>query len=282
MNPVLEWGERVRRDLPWRHTRDPWQILVSETMLAQTQVARVEPKWREFVRRWPTPVALVSDQLSELLAAWQGLGYPRRAVNLSRAAHLIIDRHGGVVPDSLDELLALPGVGPYTARAVLAFAFERDIGVVDTNIARIMARTAGHRLTPRAAQERADSLVPAGHGWAWNQSLMDLGAMRCRPVASCDECPMARVCRWRRAGFPTPDPAVGSAGVSTRQAKFEGSDRQLRGVILARLAEGSIAEVALRDSLKRSSGDDGRVDRLVADLLAEGLISFRQGRLSLG
>lgn len=274
---MLEWGSGIRRDLPWRHTRDPWQILVSETMLAQTQVARVEPRWSEFVRRWPTPAALLSEPLSELLGAWQGLGYPRRAANLRRAAQCIVDDHDGLVPDSLNDLLALPGVGPYTARAVLAFAFERDVGVVDTNIARVMARTAGERLTPTIAQQRADSLVPIGEGWSWNQSLMDLGALRCRPVPSCGGCPMARVCRWRRNGFPAPDPAVGSAGVSGRQARFEGSERQLRGVILARLGEGSMARLELCNSLP-----DERVDRLIGDLLDDGLISTDGAVLRLG
>jgi len=235
---VLAWGMPRLRDLPWRATREPWLVLMAEVMLQQTQADRVIPKWLAFCESYPTPDAMAAAALGDVLRAWQGLGYPRRARNLHDAATAIVERHGGRVPDALDELLALPGVGPYTARAVLAFAFERDVAVVETNIARVLARTAGERLTARGAQALADSLVPADEGWSWNQVLMDLGAVRCRPVPSCDGCPAAPSCAWHRSGRPDPDPAIGSAGVSTPQSRFEGSARQARGRVLHALAAG--------------------------------------------
>ncbi|MET0324677.1 MAG: A/G-specific adenine glycosylase [Ilumatobacteraceae bacterium] len=236
---VLAWGGPRLRDLPWRATRDPWRILVAEVMLQQTQALRVIPKWLAFTEAFPTPVACAAAPLGDVLRRWQGLGYPRRARNLHDAAAAMVARHGGEVPDELDELLTLPGIGPYTARAVLAFAYERDVAVVDTNIARVLARVTGERLTMRRVQAVADALVPLDGGWAWNQVLMDLGATVCRPVPRCADCPLAAACSWRGAAFPEPDPAVGSAGVSTRQAPYEGSDRQARGAVLRALADGS-------------------------------------------
>jgi A/G-specific adenine glycosylase len=257
---VLEWGMPRLRDLPWRRVRDPWAIMVAEVMLQQTQTHRVIPKWEAFVAAYPMPNDLAGASLGDVLRLWQGLGYPRRARNLHSAASAIRARHAGEVPDELDALLALPGIGPYTARAVLAFAFERDVAVVDTNIARILARTSGRRLTTAYAQSAADELVPVGEGWAWNQIFMDLGAMVCRPRPDCAECPLQSRCAWHRAGRPEPDPAVGSAGVSTRQAPFEGSDRQARGRVLAELVVGS----------RPADMFDVRiVDGLVADGLVE-------------
>ncbi len=235
---VLGWGLPRLRDLPWRATRDPWRVLVAEVMLQQTQTGRVIPKWQEFCARFPTPAACADAALADVLRAWQGLGYPRRARDLRDAATRIVTDHAGSVPADLAALLALPGVGPYTARAVLAFAFEHDVAVVETNIARVLARVAGERLTARRVQALADSLVPAGEGWAWNQVVMDLGATVCRPAPRCADCPVVGCCGWHQAGRPEPDPAAGSAGVSVRQAPYEGSDRQARGRVLGRLAIG--------------------------------------------
>jgi A/G-specific adenine glycosylase len=265
---VLAWGAPRLRDLPWRAIRDPWRILVAEIMLQQTQVPRVIPKWLAFCDEYPTPAACASAPLGEVLRRWLGLGYPRRARNLHDAAGLMVARHGGEVPDDLDELRALPGVGPYTARAVLTFAFERDVAVVDTNIARVLARVVGERLTPRRVQEVADELVPQRAGWAWNQMLMDLGATVCRPAPRCDGCPLAPSCAWHVAGHPEPDPAVGSAGVSTRQAAYEGSDRQARGDVLRALHHGPrpagafparIVDGLVADRLVTRTGDDLRL-----------------------
>ena len=164
VDAVLAWGIPQLRDLPWRATREPWPILVAEVMLQQTQATRVAPRWESFLDRFPTPPGCASASLGEVLQEWHGLGYPRRARNLHLTARHIVERHAGRVPDDLASLLALPGVGPYTARAVLVFAHGQDVGVVETNIARVLARTGGQRLTPLAAQRLADSLVPTGEG----------------------------------------------------------------------------------------------------------------------
>jgi A/G-specific adenine glycosylase len=177
---LAAWSDRTRRDLPWRRTRDPWAVLVSEAMLQQTQVARVVVPWARFLGRFPDPCATASAPAGEVIGLWAGLGYNRRAVQLHAAATRICGRHGGRVPDRLEDLLALPGVGPYTARAVLAFAFERDVGVVDTNAARVLARAvSGRPLRAAEVQRLADDLVPAGGGWAHNQAMLDLGATVC-------------------------------------------------------------------------------------------------------
>ncbi len=240
---MLLWAERAGRDLPWRRTRDPWAVLVSEVMLAQTQAARVIPRWEEFMAMWPTARSCAGAPVAAIIAAWSGLGYNRRAVQLHRAASVISDQHGGAVPADLDALTALPGVGQYTARAVLAFAYDRPVGVVDTNAARVLARAvAGRPLSRTEAQSQADRLVPPGRAWAWNQAVLDLGATVCtarRPA--CGACPLGGaapgppICRWARSA-PAPDPAVGSAGTSRPQSRFEGSNRQGRGRLLAALA----------------------------------------------
>ena len=265
---VMAWGLPHLRDLPWRATRDPWSILVAEVMLQQTQAARVAPRWTRFLERYPTPAACAAAPLADVLGEWQGLGYPRRARDLHRTAGLVVTGHGGRLPDDLTSLLALPGVGPYTARAVLAFAHGRDVGVVETNIARVLARTAGRRLTATAAQQLADAAVPRGEGWAWNQVMMDLGAMHCRPVPGCTDCPVAPTCRWHRAGHPEPDPAIGSAGVSSAQAPYEGSDRQARGAVLRALVDGP-----------RSLDD--LPERIVDGLVLDGLVERAGGEARL-
>ena len=256
---VLAWGVPRLRDLPWRHQRDPWRILVAEVMLQQTQAVRVIPKWEAFLDAYPDPASCATAPLGDVLRLWQGLGYPRRARNLHAASTVVADEHDGTLPDDLDALLALPGIGPYTARAVLAFAFERDVAVVDTNIARVLARSSGERLTAKRAQTIADEVVPAGAGWVWNQVLMDLGAVVCRPTPDCGACPLAAVCSWNRAGRPSPDPADGSAGVSTRQARFEGSDRQARGRVLRSLHDGPQPLVSMDARIVEGLAADGLV-----------------------
>jgi A/G-specific adenine glycosylase len=279
---LLAWGERVRRDLPWRRTRDPWAILVAETMLQQTQVSRVVPRYHAFLGRFPTPAACAAAPPAAIVEAWEGLGYNRRAVNLHRAATAIAADHGGRVPDDLDALLALPGVGAYTARAVLAFAFERDHGVLDTNAARFLARAvAGERLGPATAQALADAQVPAGAGWVWNQAVLDLGATVCTKRAPrCERCPIASACAWRLAGAPAPDPAVGSAGTSGRQPAFAGSDRQGRGRLVQALRRGPLG----LGGLAAAAGwpdDPARARRIADGLVADGLAAYVDGHLAL-
>jgi A/G-specific adenine glycosylase len=254
-------------------------VLVSEVMLQQTQVARVIPKWHELMAAYPTPAACAAAPLGEVLRRWQGLGYPRRARNLHATATAVMAEHGGHLPDRLDALLALPGIGPYTARAVLVFAFEHDHAVVDTNIARVLARVAGERLAPARAQALADSWVPAGDAWAWNQALMDLGATVCRPRRpECGVCPLVPSCRWASSAWAEPDPAVGSAGVSGRQAPFEGSDRQARGRLLRELGR---RPVALAEAAEVMGRPASTAERLVEALVAEGLIVASSGQLRL-
>jgi A/G-specific adenine glycosylase len=265
---VLAWGVPRLRDLPWRRTRDPWSILVAEVMLQQTQVRRVIPKWFAFLHEFPTPEACAVSQLGDVLIAWMGLGYPRRGANLHRTAVAVVRDHAGRLPDDLTALRALPGVGPYTARAVLAFAYEHDVAVVDTNIARVLARVGAARLTPSRVQRIADELVPPGAGWVWNQALMDLGATVCRPRPTCDVCPLATVCTWHRAGHPPPDPAIASAGVSARQPPYVGSDRQARGDVLRAVAAGPVEVGDLRRDV-------------VASLVADGLVVECDGVVSL-
>ncbi|MET0825453.1 MAG: A/G-specific adenine glycosylase, partial [Acidimicrobiales bacterium] len=236
---VLDWWDGDRRDLPWRRTRDPWAVLVSEVMLQQTQVDRVIPKWTAFLDRFPDPARCAAAPVGAVIEAWAGLGYNRRGVALHQCARVVVDEHDGRLPMDLPALVALPGIGPYTARAVLAFAGERDVAVVDTNVARVLARQAGRPLRLVEVQADADALVPSGQGWAWNQAMLDLGATVCRARApDCGRCPIATSCAWR--GGAEPDPAVGSAGVSGRQSRFEGSDRQGRGRLVDALRHGPV------------------------------------------
>lgn len=266
------------RPLPWRATRDPWAVLVSEVMLQQTQVHRVVPRYRDAMAAWPTPAHWAAVPLGDVLARWQGLGYPRRARRLHTTAGVVVRDFGGLVPSGLDQLLALPGVGSYTARAVRAFAFELPAAVVDTNIARVLARLTGQRLSARQVQDLADALVPEGEVWWWNQSLMELGALVCRPRPDCTRCPLATHCRWHLQGHPDPDPAVATAGVSTSQARFEGSDRQARGRLLAAVVAGP---VLVGEAAAVMGREPEVAKRLVDALVGEGLVVQVGGSLIL-
>jgi A/G-specific adenine glycosylase len=271
---LLAWGEEVRRDLPWRRTRDPWPVLVSELMLQQTQVARVAPRYRVFLERFPTPAACAASPLGEVVRAWSGLGYNRRAVHLHAIATASVERFGGDLPATLAELRTLPGVGPYTARAVLAFAHEADVGVLDTNAARVLARAvAGRRLAGAEAQALADAVVPAGEGWAWNQAVLDLGATVCtRRSPRCDRCPLPGVdaCAWARAGHAGADPAEGSAGVGRRQSSFAGSERQGRGRLVDALRAGPVDAASLPGACGWP-GQAARARQVAAALVTDGL-----------
>ena len=222
--------------------------------------------------------------VGEVVSAWAGLGYNRRAVNLHRAATTVVDRHGGRVPGTVEELQALPGVGAYTARAVVAFAFEGRAAVVDTNAARVLARAvAGRRLAAREAQALADDLVPQGGSWAWNQAVLDLGATLCTSGAPrCRDCPLAAAghCAWAEAGRPDPDPALGTAAASGRQSAFAGSDRQGRGRLVDALRRGPVAN----DRLATVAGwpdDPARAARVAATLVADGLAADAGDHLTL-
>lgn len=281
---VLSWSERTRRALPWRRTRDPWAVLVSELMLQQTQVARVIPRYHAFLEQFPDAATCAAAPVGAVVQAWAGLGYNRRAIYLHRAAVELVEHHDGQLPDGLDHLLALPGVGQYTARAVLAFAFERHHGVVETNVARVLARAvAGRRLTAQQAQSLADRLVPEGEAWAWNQAMVDLGATACTARAPrCEECPLAGagLCRWVRNGRPGPDPARGSAGTSGRQSPFAGSDRQGRGRLVDALRRGPLPIELLAEAAGWPD-DEARAARVAAGLVTDGLAARDPDGLSL-
>jgi A/G-specific adenine glycosylase len=275
---LLTWGREHRRDLPWRSTRDPWAVLVSELMLQQTQVARVVPAYHAFLGRFPTIGTCADAPLGDVLRAWSGLGYPRRAANLHAVARIVSADHGGSLPPDRAALQALPGIGPYTARAVLAFAFDHDVGVVETNVARVLARTRGRRLRRREAQALADAWVPLRAGWAWNQALIDLGAGVCRKRSwDCGHCPLAATCQWRGTG---PDPAEGSGGVSGRQARFEGSDRQGRGRLLAALEKRAVTADELA-AVMGWADDSARAARVATTLEVDGLAVRHGDRYAL-
>jgi A/G-specific adenine glycosylase len=264
------WASTPRRNLPWRETRDPWAVLVSETMSQQTQLQRVIPRYREFLKRFPDPLSCAIAPVGDVLCAWAGLGYNRRAVQLHAASMTVVRDHGGALPASLAELRRLPGVGPYTARAVLAFAFEQDVAVLDTNVGRVLARWSGRALGAREAQAQADALVPTARGWWWNQALLDFGALVCRKRSPlCQSCPVRAGCGWQGHG---PDPAVGSAAVSAPQSRFVGSDRQGRGRLVAALRNAPVTHGDLAASIGWPE-DAPRAQRVAAGVVADGLAS---------
>jgi A/G-specific adenine glycosylase len=275
---VLEWGAAHRRDLPWRHTRDPWRILVSEVMLQQTQADRVVEHYEAFIAAFPTAAACARARPSDVVRLWSGLGYNRRALNLHRAAVAIASQHGGVIPDDERALRALPGVGPYTAHAVRSFAFEADVATVDTNVVRVLARCVlGTAVTVAGAQATADRLLPPGQAWAFNQAMFDLGATvgtGARP--DCPRCPLRRQCRWHQRGLTDPDPWRSSPSVRV-QSPFAGSDRQGRGRLVHALGQGPVRP----DLLAAACGwpdDAARAQRISASLVAEGFARWDDGR----
>ena len=265
---VMRWWGDHARDLPWRSTREPWAILVSEAMAQQTQVARVIPAWTRFLERFPTPTVTAAAPAGAVVEAWAGLGYNRRAVQLHACAAGIVERHDGRVPDELEQLLALPGVGPYTASAVLALAFEHAVAVLDTNVGRILARWEGRELGRAEAQLAADRRVPPGKGWDWNQAVLDFGALQCtKRSPACGRCPVEVVCAWAGRGV---DPAVGSAGVGGTQSRFAGSDRQGRGRLVDALRRGPVLVGDLA-TVMGWPGDTERAERVAESVVRDGL-----------
>jgi A/G-specific adenine glycosylase len=232
---VLEWYAANGRDLAFRRTRDAWAILVSEVIAQQTQAARAAEAWTRFMAEFPTPASLAAVSPATVIRAWRGLGYNSRAVRLREAAIRIVEDHSGSVPDTLEELQALPGVGPYTARAVLAFAFDRPIAPLDTNVRRVLDRALGPLPTaPKALQSTADGVVPPGSAAAWSHALMDLGATICvAREPRCTACPIRATCRMQATGI---DPWR-ERRPPRRAPRFESSTRWLRGRILDRLRD---------------------------------------------
>jgi A/G-specific adenine glycosylase len=270
---LVPWFDENARDLPWRRPgTTAWGVLVSEFMLQQTPVNRVAPIWREWLARWPAPSALAGAPQADVLRAWGKLGYPRRALRLRAAAAVIAADHDDVVPSDVDELLALPGVGAYTARAVMAFGYGRRAPVVDTNVRRVIARVvhgAGDAGPARTSADLADAsaLLPPGDAEAarFSAALMELGAVRCvakRP--RCKLCPALPVCAWHAAGQPE------YTGPSRPVQRFAGTDRQVRGRLLdvLRDAPGPVS----RDALDTAWSDPTQRDRCLFSLLDDGLV----------
>jgi len=269
---VVDWYHANRRDLPWR--RDgftPWGTLVSEFMLQQTPVSRVIPRLEEWLARWPAPADLAAVPPGEAVRAWQSLGYPRRALWLHACAVAITEKHDGVVPEDVDDLLALPGIGDYTARAVAVFAYGSRHPVVDTNIRRVIARAVEGQGEPGPPSKRdlaaMESLLPDDRpaAAAFNAGMMELGALVCVARSPrCDECPLRDVCAWRNAGYP----AYGGPRKAV-QKKFEGSDRQVRGLIMAELRAAHLPVTPAE--IEGVWADAVQRERALAGLLADGL-----------
>jgi len=279
---VVDWYHANRRDLPWR--RDgftAWGTLVSEFMLQQTPVSRVIPRLEEWLTRWPTPASLAAVPPGEAVRAWQSLGYPRRALWLHAAAVAITEQHDGVVPEDVDALLALPGIGDYTARAVAVFAYGNRHPVVDTNIRRVIARAIDGQAEPGPPGKRdlsaMEALLPEDRSAAaaFNAGMMELGAIVCVARSPrCEECPVAARCAWRQAGYPAYDGPKKAV-----QKRYEGSDRQVRGRILAELRASHIPVTAAE--LETVWPDAAQRDRALAGLLADGLAVTAEGGYTL-
>jgi A/G-specific adenine glycosylase len=259
----------MRRELPWLNDPRPWAVLVSEVMLQQTSTARVIQPWTSFMEQFPTPEVCASAPLAHVLVAWSGLGYPRRAKSLHEAARSIRDDFNGQVPNDVEELLRLPGVGEYTANAVASFAYGRHVAVLDTNVGRVLARAlANEALRSKDARALAHKLLPRSEVAQFNQAMIDLGAQFCRATPRCDACPLARSCSWRRYGGP--DPAPLSAAVSRPQAPFVGSNRQLRGRVMRALHEGPRVKTRL---VRELGVEPARADSVLESLVRDGLVT---------
>ena len=309
--PMLAWFLRHARDLPWREPgTTPWSVLVSEIMLQQTPVARVVPAHRDWLARWPTPAALAAEPAGEAIRQWGRLGYPRRALRLHETATIVTERHGGSVPADIDVLLALPGIGSYTAAAVASFAFGQRHAVLDTNVRRVLARLVGGQPRPRSApsvaeQRLAESLLPAEPAVAarWSVAVMELGALVCTAASPrCGSCPVAGRCAWLAAGRAEepeggPGPGAGSrddagggrrentergrrAGDGRRAQRYEGTDRQCRGRLLAVLRDG--AGPATQAEFDAVWADRAQLARALDGLVTDGLVDpLPDGRYAL-
>ncbi|MDR2997006.1 MAG: A/G-specific adenine glycosylase [Microbacterium sp.] len=274
---LLEWYLREARDLPWRRAEfsdryGAWGTLVSEFMLQQTPVTRVIPHLQAWLERWPTPAAQAAATPAEVVHQWANLGYPRRALWLHRAAIEVVDRHDGVVPRDVDALLALSGIGDYTARAVAVFSYGDRHPVVDTNTRRVIARAVDGRSQPappaRSDLARMSALLPDDDADAavFNAAAMELGAVVCIARAPrCDVCPIAASCAWLMAGRPD------TGDERRRQARYEGSDRQTRGGILRALRHAPDHRMPA-DAVLADWPDRTQRDRAIDSLIADGLV----------
>lgn len=271
--PILRWYDGHARDLPWRSEQaTPWSVMVSEFMLQQTPVARVLPVHEAWLRRWPTPAALAAEPPGEAVRLWGRLGYPRRALRLHAAAAAIVARHGGVVPTAHDALLALPGVGDYTAAAIAVFAHGRRHAVLDTNVRRVLARVLdGVEFPPASVSQgerrRAADLLPADDPTAatWSVAVMELGALVCTSAGPrCGSCPVATACAWQAAGRPAYD------GPPRKAQRWAGTDRQCRGRLLGVVRDSD--EPVHRSRLEAAWSSAAQRERCLATLVDDGLL----------
>ncbi|MFV8319252.1 A/G-specific adenine glycosylase [Mycobacterium sp. 23] len=279
---LVAWYERSRRDLPWREPGvSAWQIMVSEFMLQQTPVSRVLPIWTEWVRRWPTPSATAAASAADVLRAWGKLGYPRRAKRLHECAVVIAREHGDIVPDDVDTLLTLPGVGSYTARAVACFAYRQRVPVVDTNVRRVVARAIHGRAdagNPSVTRDHADveALLPNDAvAPTFSIALMELGATVCTSrTPKCGLCPLP-ACAWRDAGSPAGDTPP------RRAQSYAGTDRQVRGRLLDVLRDNNSPVTRAQLDVAWLT-DTAQRDRALYSLLVDGLVTqTADGRFAL-
>lgn len=283
MNPthLIAWFDAHARELPWRQPgTTPWGVLVSEVMLQQTPVHRVTGVWTEWMARWPKPSTLAAQTPGTVVRAWGKLGYPRRALRLHATATAIAEQHDDVVPDDVDVLLALPGIGAYTARAVAAFGYGRRVPVVDTNVRRVVARAvhgmadSGPPSTSRDLSD-VDSVLPQAQPARFSAALMELGAVVCTARhPRCADCPVAGECVWVRAGKPA------GTGPGRPGQRFAGTDRQVRGLLLDVLR--AAADPVPRARLDAVWLDAPQRDRCLGSLLVDGLVEqTHDGRFAL-
>lgn len=279
---LLSWFDREGRPLPWRGGDvGAWEILLCEVMSQQTPVARVEPLWRAWLERWPGPAELAAASPGDVIRMWGKLGYPRRALRLQECALVVVEKYGGEVPTAVEDLLSLPGVGDYTARAVACFAHGQRVPVVDTNVRRVVARAVGGAAEAGPPSTRRDlaavsALLPARReeAVAFSVALMELGALVCTArVPRCDHCPLAGSCAWLAAGRPA------WAGPRRRTQTYAGTDRQVRGMLLDVLRDGDGTATAAR--LDAVWPDAVQLERALASLVTDGLVARVADRYSL-
>lgn len=313
---VLEWFERSARDLPWRHTRDPYHILVAEMMLQQTQVERVLPRYAAFLATFPTLYDLAAASTADVIKLWAGLGYNRRAVNLQRIACIVRDEYAGQFPRHVEELQKLPGIGPYTSGAIACFAFEQDVPCIDTNIRRVLVRcfTALNDVQPtpnnRTLYTLAQSLIPVGQGWMWNQAIMEIGATICTATdPKCWRCPLMHTCCAYATWYskdqhifsetpsdatkhtntfrypPTPQPTRRVAERTTQT--YIGSNRYYRGRIVDQLRElppdTTLPQEQLAEYMSTTYGQNNTdwLHKIIDGLVRDGLVEVVGNALRL-
>ena len=274
---VLDWYDATGRELAFRATTDPYAVLVSELMAQQTQAARAAEAWTSWMARFPSVEALASAPVADVLRAWAGLGYNRRAVHLHRAARVIVAEHGGRVPSSVEALEALPGIGPYTARAVAAIAFGEPVGAVDVNVKRVLGRIVvggAEGLTASSMQTLADSAVPRDRAADWTHALMDVGQRVCRPRRpNCADCPAIAWCAYAAGVRPAALVTGGRTGARRPEPAFESTNRWLRGRIVERARD---ADGWTRFDTSIGVHGPGAVRAAVIALARDGLLDARE------